>query len=274
MYYGEAVRIVSNLLSRESTYLVSEKLSPASNAELDSLETWLEAPLPRGYRAFMATFGAGNYCGFINLLSPDDIRRSCEQRRAILRQYYAEFWSKSVPELPVDQAVQGVLFACTDDGDEVYYYPQQGRSLFAMPRHDEVIYRLPSGFDDPLDWHSPVREQTYVFQPPFRYFFPESNEYRSVELFTRGSFNIHDICRLIEQRWAGQETRSIWGDFHVHLFLRALQGRIQLSQSEGDSRVGIQIQYDRHCSEKTESLVADLTAMGFYETGRYPPPTS
>jgi hypothetical protein len=265
---AERLRSESNV-SLEGSYIVSEKLKPISAAEIDALEVWLGSPLPRGYPEWMLRFGFGNYCHSINVLPPERIRSTCEEHRTVLREYYEKFWDESLEELPPKDAILGVIFATTDDGDEIYYYPHLDRALFAMPRHDDVVYRLRSGFDDPLDWHSPRRKKPYVYQPSFRYFDPFNSDGRIVELFTAASFRKETLSREIAERFAAAEVRVIAGDNVTHLFLRAIQGQIQLTQSHGEPRVGIRIEYDKDHAAGVEALAADLRAKGFYETGRH-----
>jgi hypothetical protein len=154
----------------EDVYLVSEKLILTPEAELDELQGWLSAPLPHGYREYMTTLGVGTYCDLVQILTPARIRKVRDERRQFVREYYRQFWGASESSLSLDEAVAGVFFASTCDGDEMYYLPAQER-LFILPRHNDVVFWLEAGFADPLDWRS-ARRRANIFRPPFRYFEP------------------------------------------------------------------------------------------------------
>ena len=150
----------------DDVYLVSEKLVLPPTAELDALQGWLAAPLPRGYREYMTTLGVGTYCDRVGVLALAEVREVRDERREYVREYYEAFWGESEDYLTLEEAVGGVYFARTADGDEIYYLPDSER-LFVLLRHDDVVYWLGTGFEDPLDWRSPTGQMNDV-HPPFR----------------------------------------------------------------------------------------------------------
>lgn len=252
----------------DDVYLVSEKLVLISQAELNELQAWLAAPLPRGYREFMTTLGLGTYCDFMQVLAPSRIREAREERQEFVRQYYLDFWGEKEGSPSLDDVVAGVCFASTIDGDEVYYLTDRDR-MFVLPRHDDVVFWLEAGFEDPLVWRSSVRRAN-VYRPPFRYFEPAGEDRRIIEFFTAESFDMLALERQFRAQWSGQEVRSIPGPESAVLFPRVIQGRIQLTQSRGDRRVGVRVDFDSECSAEFERFAAELRAMGFYETWRHP----
>lgn len=252
----------------EDVYLVSEKLILTPEAELEELQRWLAAPLPRGYREYMTTLGVGTYCDLVDPLTPIKIREARDERREFVREYYRKFWGESESSLAFEEAVTGVFFASSCDGDEFYYLPAQ-RRLFVLPRHDEVLFWLEGGFMDPLNWSSPSR-RAGVHQPPFRYFEPAGRDRRFIEFFTAGAFDMRTLADRFRARWSGQEVRSIPGAECIDLFPRAIQGRVQLTQATADPRVGVRVDYDNDCLVEVERFAADLRGMGFFETCRHP----
>jgi hypothetical protein len=95
----------------EDVYLVSDKLTLTPAAELEELQGWLGAPLPRGYREYMTTLGVGTYCDLVQVLTPTQVRDARDERREFVREYYQEFWGESEGSLTLEEAVAGVFFA-------------------------------------------------------------------------------------------------------------------------------------------------------------------
>ena len=94
----------------DDVYLVSEKLDLPPTAELDALQGWLAAPLPRGYREYMTTLGNGTYCDEVYVLTPAEVREARDERRAYIREYYEAFWGESTDDLTLEEAVGGGVF--------------------------------------------------------------------------------------------------------------------------------------------------------------------
>ena len=88
-------------------------------------------------------------------------------------------------------------------------------------------------------------------------------------MFAAGSFRKEELTLEIARRFAMSEVRVIATDSVTHLFLRAIQGVVQLTQSPGEPRVGIRIDYDKDHSTAVDALSEDLTAKGFNETWRH-----
>ncbi len=57
----------------DNTYLVTDKRTTFSEAEVDAAETQLGTRFPEGYREYMTRLGVGEYCGYINVFPPQTI---------------------------------------------------------------------------------------------------------------------------------------------------------------------------------------------------------
>lgn len=252
----------------EDVYLVSDKLEIPPKEELDDFQQWLSAPIPQGYIEYMTTLGSGSFCDLIEVLTPTQIRESRDAKQMFVREFYRQFWGNSEGTLSLEQAANGILFAISLDGDEIYYLPDTCQ-LVVLPRHDNVVFWLESGFFDPMRWSSGARRNPIV-QPNFRYFEPSGECRRVVEFFTAGEFNLASLASSIQKRWALQDVRTRVEEYCWVIFSKAIQGRLQLTQGPGDQRVGVRIDYDNECSSEVEMLASELTRMGFFETWRHP----
>lgn len=238
----------------------------------------------------MTTFGVGTYSGLINFFHPNDIPMQTKRSREIWAQHSDFFWPQSDSVLPMDLALQSVVLATTLDGDEIIFCPPaQGRpiavglshwrsvtanGLFVLPRHDEVIYTMPRGFDDPLVWDGAASNEPETHD--FRYFEPWRGR-GHVELFTqRTDLTIDSVYRQTLARLSrGAESVSrIEDDGGMVAFFKNEKSKVYLNTAGGDDRrISVRIEYNLGQANAVEALIAELNSIGFSEIGRFPSTT-
>ena len=255
----------------DDTYLVTEHLNAASPSELDRISDILSHE-PAGYVDFLRQLGTGTYCDFLNIASPTDwLPDLTEEFREIESQYVD--WFPNYGESDSPRFDDAHCIGRSIDGD--YLVSKPGMPIHVFPRHDDSLYILNEGLRDPLDWkRCDVPRRDYVYHPPFRYF--ESDVDRSmVSMFTAGSHNIEDVRGRILDKLPSGPTREINDESDdgiathlILLFPRSIQGRVQLTQSPGDRRVGIMISFDTNCRSTVDALIGHLAHDGFYVTSK------
>jgi hypothetical protein len=252
-------------MDSHNVYLVNRRLERVDAGELDRVREFLD-PLPEGYAEMLSILGFGTYCDFVTLWRHREIATDLESVREAVKVSLGWYSPDSIPDADFDRCVP---LAMTLDGDYLVVCPDRLGEVFAIPRHDDSVYRLPQGLRDPMDWKrcDASRRGGYVCPPPFRYF--ESFVGRcNVSLFTGDRFKLTEIAEWFKTQLAGEEIRSICDDGCTILFPRAIDGRVQLTQTLGDPRVGIDVRFDRDAAAIVESLVTDLERQGFYVTSR------
>lgn len=269
--------------------LVDDNLDVIAEEVLDGVEHTLGCRLPTDYRAVMTTFGVGTYSGLINFFHPNDIPMQTKRSREIWTQHSDFFWPQSDSVLPMDLALQSVVLSTTLDGDEIVFCPPaQGRpiaiglsywrsvtanGLFVLPRHDEVIYTMPCGFDDPLVWDgAPAGNEPETRH--FRYFVPWRGR-GHVELFTqRTDLTIDSVYHrvLLHLSQAAASIPRIEDDGGMVVFFRNEKSTVYLHTTGGDDRrIGVRIEYNVAQADAVETLIEELVSIGFKEIGRFTP---
>jgi hypothetical protein len=248
--------------------LVDDNLDLIAPEVLDGVERTMGCSLPADYRAIMGTFGVGTYCGFIYFWHPSEIPQRTEYSRRIWIEHSQFFWPQSDSVLSLDLALQSFVLAITLDGDEIIFCPPAQNSLFVLPRHEEVIRRMPSGLSDPPVWEGGEPETSHL-----RYFEPDKCR-GHVELFTaRTDLIIDSVYQQILSRLSphAEPVPKIDGDlFKVALF-KSERSIVQLTTAGGDDRrIGVRIDYNLGQTSAVEALLSDLISMGFREIGRSP----
>ncbi len=246
-------------------YLVNRRLERLDHDAIVQLGH-LISPIPAGYEEFLSTLGFGTFCDFITLLRPSDIADKLHSVRECVNHVLKLFTADNA--IPSGNFAECVPIAISDDGDYLVICPDRPKEIFAIPRHDDAVYQLPEGLGDLLRWkRSTDGASKYVYQPPFQYF--ESFIDRSrIELFTAREFTLSAVADSLLQRWKDLEVRAIPGETVVLLFPRAIDGRVQLTQSHGDPRVGIHISFDRQHKVEVNHALDELQSQGFYVTRR------
>ena len=237
---------------------------------LDGVERAIGCSLPADYRAIMGAFGVGTYCGFIHFWHPGEIPQRTEYSRRIWIEYSQFFWPQSDSVLSLDLALQSFVLAITLDGDEIIFCPPAQNNLFVLPRHEEVICRMPSSLSDPLVWEGggPDPETNRL-----RYFEPAKCR-GHVELVTaRTDLTIDSVYQQMLPRLSphAEPVPKIDGDYFRVAFFKSEKSKIQLTTAGGnDRRIRVRIDYNMSQTSAVEALISELISMGFRETGRSP----
>lgn len=253
----------------KNVLLVDDNLDLVATDVLDAVEHTIGCKLPTDYRDIMTTFGVGTYCGFIHFLQPDEIPARAKQSRGNWVEHSEFFWPQSDFRLPLDLALQSFVLAITLDGDEIIFCPPAQSNLFVLPRHDDLIYRMPTGLRDPLDWQAraglePVR---------FRYFEPWCGR-GYVELFTaRTDLTMDSVYQPILARLSPDAVSvpKIEGNGFMIAIFKDERSKVQLTAGGGDDRrVRARIDYNLGQASAVHALIHELISIGFSETGRFP----
>ena len=269
--------------------LIDDNLDVIAEDVLDSVERTLGCKLPTDYRAVMTTFGVGTYGGFINFFHPSDIAKQTKRSREIWAQQPEFFWPQSDSVLPMDLAPQSIVLSTTLDDDEIVFCsPAQGRpiavglphwrsattnGLFVLPRHDEVIYTMPRGFDDPLVWDgAPANNEPDTHH--FRYFVPWRDR-GHVELFTqRTDLMINSVYRpvLLHLQRGAEPAPRIEHDGGMVVFFKHEKAMAYLrTAGDDDRRISVRIEYSVTQAGAVGTLIEELVSIGFDEIGRFAP---
>jgi hypothetical protein len=250
--------------------LIDDNLDLIGADVLDGVEHAIGCSLPADYREIMGRFGVGTYSGFIHFLHPSEIPQWTEHSRRIWSDHSYFLWPQSDSVLPLDLALQSFVLAITMDGDVIIFCPPAQNDLFVLPRHQEVICRMPSGLRDPLVWEGggPAPETNSI-----RYFEPAKGR-GHVELFmARTDLTIDSVYQQILSRLSPQAepVPKIDGDlFRIALF-KSERSIVQLTTAGGtDRRIRVRLDYNLGQTSAVEALVLDLISTGFRETGRNP----
>jgi hypothetical protein len=254
--------------------LVDDNLEPIAEDVLDGIEHTIGCRLPADYRAFMTTFGIGTYSGLIDFWDPKDIPARTRQ----LRRIWAEHWwwaehSDFFGLESADVATQSIALATTIDGDEIVLCPPAQNNLLVLPRHDDVIYKMPSGFADPLVWEGASPENAPETHH-IRYFEPVRGR-GHVELFTqRTDLTMDSVYRRILPRLSqgAEPVPKIDDDGGILALFKGERAKVSLHMAGGDDRrIGVRIDYRAAQPDAVETVVQDLVSIGFKEIGRYAP---
>jgi hypothetical protein len=278
-------------------YPVTETLEPVPLAEVAAAEAELGFRFPTGYAEFMAALGRGEFNGFVNVFAPQDVRASVAQHRQTMEQY-PEFWSEGNLVLNGEERRRSILLANTIDGDMFVFLPSLPDTLYLLPRHNNLTYRVGEGLFEALDWFFTSGEYVAPAHTSFRYFEPFSNR-GYVNLWNGPSVRAgqptlsyepvrdwllerHPPTHLILspepagmppdlQAMAigvemGSEIRFINPDDarYLHAFYREFGGFASCYENLGEETVTIQIRHDAGAeSDSLRQFVAHLQANGF-----------
>jgi hypothetical protein len=126
------------------------KLTLATDAEVNSLESALAVSMPAGYREYVTTFGSGAYCSYIRVDMPSAVILETNNNRQAWSEYW--FWEMGEEILTRTRAMECISIASTVDGDVVVFHPTNSEELFVLPRNDDMLHRIGSNLYEAIDW--------------------------------------------------------------------------------------------------------------------------
>ena len=134
--------------------LVSEKLTPIPPAEVAEAAERLGVRFPEGYEAFVTTFGEGDLSGYLRIWPPRQVVQFTRWYRGFLKENLDDDnWCWDLGGvLEPDRVVESVAIGSTLDGDTIVFHPSDPDTLYALPRHQDVVYRIGRGLDEAIDW--------------------------------------------------------------------------------------------------------------------------
>ncbi|GEM_PF-6798321 len=249
---------------KEDVYLVSENLNPLSPNQAQGIRKMIPAP-PEGYEEYLCNYGTGTFCDEIVIWPPKKVTEMLKEFRPLLLDSVEIFRDYGpVPNLRYHEMIP---FAHSHCGDHFVVMPSDTTQIFMIPRHDDAVYSLPEGFHDLLNWERSHHQNQYLHpyecSSEFLYFETDYNR-AGTNLFTAASFDLQEVAQQLTQMLDDQEIRRTEEADAVFLFSRVIQGRIQLTQPEGDPRVGVDITCDRSCCNIVAFIIERLESMGFY----------
>ncbi|QEI09029.1 SMI1/KNR4 family protein [Pigmentiphaga aceris] len=239
-------------------YLITPKLRVATDADVQALSAWLGHPLPPGYADHVKRLGYGTYDNRVIVHMPADIPAQTQDEQDFILEYFDEFWGEDT-SITRDEAARAVPFGDSIDGDKILYSCER-QQLFVLPRHDDRVYWMPRGFEDPLDWgDGPDLHSDFIT-------FDSGIDRAVVELFTAQSLSVDQVAAAVTQQLeAAHRVDASWGAL---LYLPALHGRVQLTQAPGDSRAVARIDYDKMLEATLTPVLDALEDLGMFITNR------
>ncbi|APO96315.1 hypothetical protein [Xanthomonas vesicatoria] len=245
-------------MTAPTPYLITPKLRRATDADVRALADWLGHSPPAGYPEYVTRWGAGTYDNRLIVRLPAEIMAETRAEQAFVQEYFDEFWGED-PTLTRDEAARCAAFAYSIDGDKIFYSYER-RALFVLPRHDECVYWLPQGFADLLEWgRGPPSRPALVT-------FDSGIDRATVELFTAHALSVDAVADAIT-RFAPAVHR-VHGPWGTLLYLPDLHGRAQLTQAQGDTRVGVRLDCDTERMPRLSPIIAMLETLGMFVAQR------
>ena len=244
----------SRTTRRQDVFLVTDKLSLVSDAELAKLERAIGSPLPPGYREYVTTLGRGEFCGELWVFDPDYIIEHFRERRGGWTRNF--FWKEG--DILRADVVESIICAYTYNGDDLVFCPRRPDRLVALPRHEDEIVQIERGLHDPLAcclFGEPV---------PFQFFISTRNRRRH-EFTFRSSEGLDGVADAFIHRWGDAEVRWWIGKQDSpdarQFLLKQIGGYVQLTQ-DGDDLYRLWMTYDADSSVDVEQFLNLLESGG------------
>lgn len=242
----------------QETYLVSDKITPVDDVEIDKLEKAMGA-LPPGYREYLQRFGQkGEYEGAFHVKPPQFVMNDVAADRESLLLYaslegegYADWadedvmpWGATINRAEINQAF---VLGGNDNGDQIAFTPSQPNSVFLFHRHSEEVVEIEGGFLDPLliAFHG---ERTDCF----RFFAPSPPEI-GWHIIDMAQIHPNDtIARWIQEYWGVDDKFRIqmpeFGDGsdppNCLVFVKSIGGMCTVVDSPHNHAQYVQVMYD------------------------------
>ena len=159
----------------ENTYLVTDKLTTFSAAEVDAAEARLETQFPEGYREYMTAFGKGEYCSYLNVFAPQIIVQNQLGAKPPLEEF-CDLWDGAEFGISPERLAKAILLASSMSRDWVVFEPGIPEAVYVLPESEDVIYKAGATLMDALTWLCEPNWPKH--RPRFRYFNSGINQKR------------------------------------------------------------------------------------------------
>jgi hypothetical protein len=220
----------------EDVYLINDRLSLASERDVENAQRDMCINFPKGYREFVMTLGAGVYCGTIYIALPVGVVRSTPENRETLRKHY--YWEDAKDVLSKRQVLEAICLGRSDCGDTFVYRQLPPSGIFVLDDCGE-IHQAGSDLYKALDWLS----EHVGFVPParFRYFDSLADEAMIEFLGFPEGLSVGELRnRLLALRIHERVLRDKNGIFEMAV--KRIQGRVYCHQGR------LAVYYDRTCN--------------------------
>ena len=122
--------------------------------EIAAAESALCFKFPKDYSDFISRLGEGLLASFVRVYPPSRVMSGINCV-ASWRQRIAEYWFWNEGEDVLDQetATECVIFADTQNGDELVFHPSNSNKIFVLPRYQERSFVASSdGLESAITW--------------------------------------------------------------------------------------------------------------------------
>jgi hypothetical protein len=164
------------LKSLDDIYIVSDKLVPVTQEQLDSARAALGTEFPPGFDEFMLKFGKGDYAGYLRPYNPERIVSELSSNREA---FATDYWTEGKLRLTDAERAALIPFADTIDSDMFAFLPKKPEQIFVLPRQSQELFKTGPTFIHLLNWAANSGELVEPFD--LKYFQPW-NENASLRL--------------------------------------------------------------------------------------------
>jgi len=144
-------------MSFSDVYLVTDKLSVASEADVRAAEAQLGASFPSGYKEFITTLGKGEYCGFVDVFVPSEVEKNQIKE-------FSHSWKEGETGLSSNQLAETILLGTSTGGDWILFHPDVLNAVYVLPSEEQVVCKVGASLDDALTWlYSPSGKPRFCY---------------------------------------------------------------------------------------------------------------
>jgi len=176
------------LKSLDNIYVVSDKLAPVSQEQLDRAQTTLDTEFPPGFGEFMLKFGMGEYSGYLRPYGPDLIVSELSANR---ENFVTDYWTEGKLRLTDAERAALIPFADTIDGDMFAFLPKKPKQIYVLPRQSQQLFKTGPTFIHLLNW---VTESGEIVEPIDLKSFQPWNENSSLRMISPE--HAHDVDEM------------------------------------------------------------------------------
>jgi hypothetical protein len=259
----------------ENTYLITDKLTTFSEADVEAAEVQLGTRFPEGYREYMTRLGVGEYCGYINVYPPQMIARDQVGAKPPLEEF-CHSWNGQEFGLSAERIADSIPIANSTDGHWVIFEVGIPDAIYVLPRDEQVVVKAGTTLMDALTWlYEPEGS------PRFRYFNSEIDQqhvpiprnlalsYEDLRDWLLG-LNRHDhveeTSKLNEASGNMTYALSVGGkvqiaqpgdEKHLMAFFKCFSGYV-MCYTDLFQRLNIQIAHDPTTNDGTLQLISEF----------------